>query len=415
MELTLTREPGDTIAVACDGEPSHTFDLHAIPRDDPEERPPHDPVAYGQALFQLLFPQAAAARQALNADPDRIVLVTTDAELQAVAWEYLHGPDGFVVVDHAFVRGLPHDERVDAPNRGRPNHSATVDPKGKRMPTFQEAAHQILTQAGQPLHHREITERALEQGLVETSGKTPAATMSARLSVSVRQEDSPFVRVGRGVYGLKEWPEVEAEERPAPQPPPQRDYLSYKEAALRVLKEAGKPLHTTEITQRAIKADFINPQGLTPEATMAAQLCTDIKNNGATSAFRKVEPSTFGLAEWEKGVKGITRQAERQRRAVKQQILDALLVMDPTEFEELAGRLLAAMGYDNVTVTRRSADGGVDVLAEIQAGVLELRTAVQVKRMKGNVGRPVVSQLRGDMMTFADVDQGMIITTQDGS
>lgn len=279
------------------------------------------------------------------------------------------------------------------------------------MPTFHKAAHEILTRAGQPLHYREITERALAQGLMETSGKTPAATMSARLSVSVRQDDSPFVRVGRGMYGLNEWPEAEAEEPSEPQPPPRRVYLSYKEAALRVLQEAGESLHTEEMTQRAIKAGLINPQGLTPEATMGAQLYTDIKNNGAASAFRKVEPGTFGLAEWEKGVKGITRQAERQRRAVKQQILDALLGMGPTDFEKLAGRLLGAMGYDNVTVTRRSADGGVDVLAEIREGILELRAAVQVKRMKGNVGRPVVSQLRGDMMTFEDVDQGMIITT----
>jgi len=85
--------------------------------------------------------------------------------------------------------------------------------------------------------------------------------------------------------------------------------------------------------------------------------------------------------------------------------------MKPDDFEQLVGRLLGAMGYDNVTVTRRSADGGVDVLADIEVGILRLRTAVQVKRMKSNVQRPVVSQLRGDMMTLPNVDQGMIITT----
>jgi restriction system protein len=68
------------------------------------------------------------------------------------------------------------------------------------------------------------------------------------------------------------------------------------------------------------------------------------------------------------------------------------------------------MGYENVTVTRRSGDGGIDVVADIEIGILQLRTAVQVKRMKSNVQRPVVSQLRGDM-ALLDVDQGMIITT----
>lgn len=48
---------------------------------------------------------------------------------------------------------------------------------------FLEAAHEILKQAGQPLHHREITRRALNQGLIETSGKTPDATMRAQIGI----------------------------------------------------------------------------------------------------------------------------------------------------------------------------------------------------------------------------------------
>jgi restriction system protein len=100
----------------------------------------------------------------------------------------------------------------------------------------------------------------------------------------------------------------------------------------------------------------------------------------------------------------------RQRREVKKQLLDALREMKPEEFEQLVGRLLGAMGYEDIEVTRRSSDGGVDVLAGIEVGVLRLRAAVQVKRLKGNVQRPVVSQLRGDMALW-DVDQGMIITT----
>jgi restriction system protein len=84
--------------------------------------------------------------------------------------------------------------------------------------------------------------------------------------------------------------------------------------------------------------------------------------------------------------------------------------MAPEDFERLAGRLLGKMDYENIEVTRLSGDGGVDVLAEIQVGVLRLRTAVQVKRLRGNVQRPVVSQLRGDMVLWG-VDQGMIITT----
>lgn len=278
--------------------------------------------------------------------------------------------------------------------------------------TFLEAAREVLTEVGEPLHYRDITNRAIEQGLVETRGKTPARTMNAQLSTDIRSRESHFVRVGRGVYGLSQW-ERTTEEEPLTRPPvePQREYLTYKEAAQRVLADSGKPLRYEEITKRAIDDDLINPQGMTPEATMGAQLYQDIKAKGANSIFRKEGKATFGLAVWETGVSGIVHQAAKQRRVVKQKLLGHLLTMDPRDFEQLVGRLLGAMGYDNITVTRRSADGGIDVLADIEIGILRLRTAVQVKRMKGNVQRPVVSQLRGDMMTLPDVNQGMIITT----
>jgi len=280
--------------------------------------------------------------------------------------------------------------------------------------TFLDAAHEILKQAGQPLHYREITRRALEQGLTESRGKTPEATMNAQLAVNIKRAaeggpSSRFVRVGRGVFGLREWGET-VPATPATDEQPQPSYLTYKEAALRVLREVGQSLGSQEITQRAIEQESINPQGLTPDATMAAQLYTDINRRGAASLFRKEGRNLFGLAEWEKGVSGIVRLAARQRQEVKHRLREQLLTMHPSEFEELIGRLLGAMDYENVTVTGRSGDGGIDVVADIEIGILQLRTAVQVKRMKGNVQRPVVSQLRGDM-ALLDVDQGMIITT----
>jgi len=282
---------------------------------------------------------------------------------------------------------------------------------------FLEAAYQVLKAAGEPLHYREITRRALQRGLIKSRGRTPEATMNAQLAVSIKRAaeggpSSPFYRAGRGIFGLAEW------RRETPASPPSSvlpssqkpSYLSYKEAALEVLRETGRPLHYREIARRAVEQGLINPRGLTPEATMGAQLYTDIKRRRSESVFRREGRGIFGLAEWEKGTRGIVRQAARQRREVKRRLLEALREMAPEEFEQLVGRLLGAMGYENIEVTRRSSDGGVDVLAEIEVGVLRLHTAVQVKRLKGNVQRPVVSQLRGDMALW-DVDQGMIITT----
>lgn len=48
--------------------------------------------------------------------------------------------------------------------------------------------------------------------------------------------------------------------------------MTFYEAALAVLRSAGRPLSTAEITERALAAGLITTSGRTPEATMSAAL-----------------------------------------------------------------------------------------------------------------------------------------------
>jgi restriction system protein len=73
--------------------------------------------------------------------------------------------------------------------------------------TYLDAAEHVLQEAGQPLHYREITKRALAQGLLEITGKTPEATMGAQLYMAVKQAQEPgspsrFRATGRAQFGL---------------------------------------------------------------------------------------------------------------------------------------------------------------------------------------------------------------------
>lgn len=68
--------------------------------------------------------------------------------------------------------------------------------------TFKEAARAVLAMAGEPLHAHEIARRALAQGLVVTSGRTPEATMEAALCVAVRARESGFARVAPRTFAL---------------------------------------------------------------------------------------------------------------------------------------------------------------------------------------------------------------------
>src|SRR5579883_971350 len=122
MELTLTRQ-ADTasVVVSCNGQPSHSFDLRALnPGHNGLPQPLADPMTYGKAIFQALFPDGTAARQALDAMPERILIVALDDELDAVPWEYAYRPDGrsaddFVALECPFVRGLPAEQRIEPP------------------------------------------------------------------------------------------------------------------------------------------------------------------------------------------------------------------------------------------------------------------------------------------------------------
>ncbi len=70
--------------------------------------------------------------------------------------------------------------------------------------SFVDAAAYVLDHHGnnQPMHYKEITEKALDLGLLATKGKTPAATMGSQIVAEVNSGSSRFVRVGSGRYTL---------------------------------------------------------------------------------------------------------------------------------------------------------------------------------------------------------------------
>ena len=73
------------------------------------------------------------------------------------------------------------------------------------MNTYKDIAIQILKEVGKPLHYREITQRAIEKGLLKTTGKTPWATMNAQLSMDIvkNRDNSVFIRTDPGYFALR--------------------------------------------------------------------------------------------------------------------------------------------------------------------------------------------------------------------
>lgn len=99
-----------------------------------------------------------------------------------------------------------------------------------------------------------------------------------------------------------------------------------------------------------------------------------------------------------------------QEASVRESLRELLLDMDPYAFEHLVKRLLEEMDYQNVEVTTRSGDGGVDVVAEIELGITSVREVVQAKRHRRAIQRKDLDALRGSLYRFNAV-RGTIITT----
>lgn len=183
--------------------------------------------------------------------------------------------------------------------------------------------------------------------------------------------------------------------------------LSFKEAAVKILKEADEPLSAKEITKIALEEALIETTGATPDATMAAQLYTD------TGKFKKVGKGLFALVKQTESAKSPLLAIQNQNNLVKQKLIERIQEMDPFQFEFLVAELLRKIGYENVDVTKRSGDKGIDVIGNLTVGGLtNVKTVIQVKRYKtgNNISGKYITQLRGS----AEVDQrGLIITTSE--
>lgn len=101
---------------------------------------------------------------------------------------------------------------------------------------------------------------------------------------------------------------------------------------------------------------------------------------------------------------------QAHEREVRARVLEALKNLEPSAFERFAGRLLAAYGFEEVTVTRKSKDGGIDGHGQLRIGLTTVSVAFQCKRYRDKaVGPDAVEAFRG--RTSGRHEQGYYFTT----
>jgi len=284
-----------------------------------------------------------------------------------------------------------------------------------------DATEKVLRAAAEPLHYNEITKRIIALELWLTEGKTPEATINARLSVDIRKFGvrSRFIRTEPGIFALREWGLEEyviSKKGSSPKADDAGLKYSFTDAAELVLENYAEknPMHYREITERILELDLVNTQGQTPEATLYAMILTEIKRytaRGEIPRFVRYGQGVIGLRKWMG--EGLAYQIEQHNREVQKKLLDKVQDLTAEEFEQLIGRLLGEMGFEEIEVTSHGSDKGIDVRGTlVVSDVIRTKMAVQAKKWNNNIQSPVVQQVRGSLGTH---EQGMIITTSDFS
>lgn len=87
--------------------------------------------------------------------------------------------------------------------------------------------------------------------------------------------------------------------------------MTFFEAAIEVLRQAGRPLHYKKIAEFAIRDDLLSHTGKTPDQTMAQRLTQEIKSQGE-SVIIETRPGVYSLRESD--LARINEEAEQRQK-----------------------------------------------------------------------------------------------------
>lgn len=176
-----------------------------------------------------------------------------------------------------------------------------------------------------------------------------------------------------------------------------RTKLSYRLAwARNYLKRYGVLENSSRgiwaLTKQGLKIKSVNKEDVKRKSKISNDIVGSKHNN---------QPSE----EWSNFDGG-----EIQEIVWQEELIATLKKIPASAFERLCQRLLRELGFQNVEVTGRANDGGIDGKGILRlGGVLSFHVIFQAKRYKGSVSPSIIRDFRGAMDGRAD--KGLIITT----
>ncbi len=224
------------------------------------------------------------------------------------------------------------------------------------------------------------------------------------------------------------------------------EFIRFFRPILQVLKESGGSGTASEIVDRSLELaevteaeqEAVNKNGLSRVKNQVhwarqylvwANYLDSSKRGvwGLTDKGWSINLSAFKELELFKSVQSSRAELKNTKRQEAQQaddpvavkteerdyrtaLLELIKSLSPSGFERLSQRLLRESGFQHVSVTGKSGDGGIDGVGTLQVNpFVSFNVLFQCKRYQGAVTPSHVRDFRGAMMGRAD--KGLIITT----
>ncbi len=199
------------------------------------------------------------------------------------------------------------------------------------------------------------------------------------------------------------------------------------------IKELGGSASINEITDKVIK-DLKLPDKIVDEPHGNSQ-CTELEYQLAWSRtylkkFGAIVNSTRGIWRITPAFAGIdnidvdaVKKSFRDKNSRpnyteppeelepwKLELSDIIKNMNPFAFERLTQRLLRECGFSQVSVTKKTSDGGIDGFGKLKiGGIFTYNVAFQCKRYSGSVAASEIRDFRGSLTK--NIEKGIFITT----
>lgn len=199
------------------------------------------------------------------------------------------------------------------------------------------------------------------------------------------------------------------------------------------IKELGGSASINEITDKVIK-DLKLPDKIVDEPHGNSQ-CTELEYQLAWSRtylkkFGAIVNSTRGIWRITPAFAGIdnidvdaVKKSFRDKNSRpnyteppeelepwRLELSNIIKNMNPFAFERLTQRLLRECGFSQVSVTKKTSDGGIDGFGKLKiGGIFTYNVAFQCKRYSGSVAASEIRDFRGSLTK--NIEKGIFITT----